>query len=169
MSKVYLGSLNRVKIEAVQTVLQDYEVIGIEVDSTVGIQPFTDEETINGAYHRALGLPKNSLRFGLEAGVQMVGKMMYLVNWGVMIDESDCLYFAGGTRIPLPDFVKDKLLSEKTELAVVMDEYFKTNDIKHNQGAIGVFTNNLVQRVDIFIHIVKLLYGQYLAGQKIFK
>lgn len=162
MSNIYVGSSNRVKIDAVKNVFLDYNVIGIAVDSEVGIQPLTDDDTIKGAKKRAEGLPVDGLRIGLEAGVQLVHNMMFLVNWGVLIDQSNNYYYAGGTRIPLPEFVKNKLLKEKTELANVMDEYYQTIDIKHNQGAIGYFTNNLVKRFDIFTHIVKLLYGQYL-------
>ena len=47
-----------------------------------------------------------------------------------------------------------------------MDAFLKTEDIKHKEGAIGFFTKNLVKRKDIFVHIVKLLYGQYLRRKK---
>ena len=86
---------------------------------------------------------------------------MFLVNWGVLIDEADNVYYAGGTRIPLDDFIKDKLFKEGFELADVMDEYLNTNGIKYKEGAIGYYTSNYIKRKDIFVHIVKLLYGQY--------
>lgn len=162
MTKCYLGSQNIVKLEATKEVLKDYEVIGISVDSQVGSQPLSDEETLKGALNRALALPKDGLRIGLEAGVQMHDDILFLVNWGVLIDSLDNIYYAGGTRIPMDEFIKDKLFVEKMELADVMDEYLNTEDIKHKEGAIGFFTNNIVKRKDIFVHIVKLLYGQYL-------
>jgi len=163
MYKVYVGTKNPVKLEAVRKVLSDFEVIGLDVNSGVGSQPLSDEETIIGARNRAESLPKGYFRIGLEAGVQECLGVLYLVNWGVLIDEKDNYYYAGGTRIPLPKFIKDKLFTEGKELAEVMDEYFNTVNIKHHEGAIGIFTNSLVKRVDIFVHIVKLLYGQYLS------
>jgi len=166
MPKCYLGSLRKVKLDATIAVLKGYDVVGVKVDSKVGAQPLSDEETINGALNRAMGLPKDGLRIGLEAGVQIHKNILFLVNWGVLIDEFDNVYYAGGTRIPLPNFVKDKLLIEKNELADVMDEYMKTTDLRSKQGAIGVFTSSLVKRKDIFTHIVKLLYGQYLRRMK---
>jgi len=163
MSKVYVGTTNPVKLEAVKLVLSSYDVIGLDVASGVSRQPFSDEETIQGAKNRAENLPQGALRIGLEAGVQECMGILYLVNWGVLIDENDNYYYAGGTRIPLPRFVKEKLATEKKELAEIMDEYYHTHDIKHHGGAISFFTNSQVKRVDIFYHIVKLLYGQYLA------
>lgn len=161
MNKCYLGSKNIVKLEAVKEVLNDYDVIGISVDSKVGSQPKSDEETIQGALNRALALPKDGLRIGLEAGVHIHNNKLFLVNWGVMIDFNDEVYYAGGTRIPLDDFIKDKLFNQNMELADVMDEYLNTKGIKYKEGAIGYYTYNLIKRKDIFVHIMKLLYGQY--------
>lgn len=167
MNKCYLGSQNKVKLEAVKEVLKNYEIIGLKVNSLVSDQPLTDDETIKGALNRANSLPKDGLRVGLEAGVQLYNDILFLVNWGILIDENDNVYYAGGTRIPLPEFVKNKLLNEKMELADVMDEYMKTQDLRSKEGAIGVFTNSLVKRKDIFVHIMKLLYGQYLRKENL--
>lgn len=162
--KVYVGSLNNVKINAVKEVLEplNFEVIGVDVKSLVSDQPLNDEETIQGAINRAMALPLDGLRIGLEAGVEILFDTLYLTNFGVLIDLDGNIYKAGGTRIPLPDVIKKMILDDKVELSVAMDSYFKTNDIKHHNGAIGYFTCDLVKRIDIFTHIVKLLYGQYL-------
>ena len=164
MFKAYIGSTNPIKVKAVEEVLQT-KVKAIRVDSGVNKQPFSDEETIDGAYNRAFNIKESGLRFGLEAGVQMYNDTLFLVNWGVLIDENDKVYYAGGTRIPLPDSVKSELLKKEKELATVIDELYHTNNIKHKEGAIGIFTNNYVSRLDIFCHIVKLLVGQYLANK----
>jgi inosine/xanthosine triphosphatase len=166
MPKCYLGSTNRVKVAATKQVLKQFEVVGLPVNSQVSAQPLSDLETIEGAKNRALALPKDGLRIGLEAGVQLHHDMLFLVNWGVLIDENHRCYYAGGTRIPLPEFMKEELLVKKIELADVMDSYMSTANIREKQGAIGVFTQNVVKRKDIFIHIVKLLYGQYLRGKE---
>lgn len=163
MYKIYVGTTNKVKLKAVEEVFTEYEVTSYDSNSLVGPQPRTDEETINGALNRALDIPYKGLRMGLEAGVQETEGILYLVNWGVLIDEDGNIFYAGGTRIPLPKVIKEKLETTSLELAVIMDEYYNTVDIKHNVGAIGFFTDNLVKRVDIFIHICKLLYGQYLS------
>ncbi len=162
IKKAYLGSTNPVKLQATKEVLSDYEVIGLNVDSKVSNQPKSDEETLTGAINRAKALPSGGIRIGLEAGVCVELDRLYLVNFGALIGEDGKIYTAGGTRIELPLFVKDKIFNEGMELADIMGEVFKDNDIRKKQGAIGVFTCGLVERVDIFTHIVKLLYGQYL-------
>lgn len=161
MLKCYLGSLNKVKLAATREVMKDYEVIGLSVESGVGNQPLSDEETIKGAYNRARMLPGDGLRIGLEAGVQTHGDKLFLVNWGVLIDEEGEAYYAGGTRIPLPEFIKDGLAGGEKELSEIMNAYLRTSDINQKEGAVGHFTASMVTRKDIFTHIVKLLYGQY--------
>lgn len=160
----YLGSKNIVKINACKQVLEPFgfEVIGIDVDSKVSAQPKSDEETINGALNRALSLPNDNFRIGLEAGIEILNDEMYLTNFGVLIDPEGNIFKAGGTRIVLPKEIANLILVEKLELSDAMEQYFNKLDIKHKEGAIGHFTNNLVVRIDIFTHIVKLLYGQYL-------
>lgn len=162
--KAYLGSGNIVKINAVKQVLEPlgYEVIGIPVNSEVSAQPKNDYETLTGATNRAHQLPSDGLRLGLEAGVEMLNGSLYLTNWGVMIDENNHFYSAGGTRIPLPREIVDLIMDQGYELSDAMEKYFMMKDIKHQFGAIGYFTQNQVVRIDIFTHIVKLLYGQYL-------
>ena len=86
---------------------------------------------------------------------------LFLTNFGVLIDQDNNVYKAGGTRIVLPEEIKKMIFEEHLELSDAMEKHFKTVDIKHHQGAIGYFTDGLVVRMDIFEHIVKLLYGQY--------
>lgn len=166
--KLYVGSINRVKVSAVVEALDDFDlnIIPFEANSEVGAQPIGDEQTLQGAINRANSLPTNGLRIGLEAGVTLLNEQLYLVNFGALIDEDNELYVAGGTRLPLPNEIKDLILNKGLELADAMKEYFNVEGIKHQNGAVGYFTNDLVKRKEIFIHITKLLYGQYLYKQK---
>lgn len=159
MNKLYVGTKNPAKISAVVEVFNDFEVMPVEGVSNVRSQPLSEEETIDGAYNRAKSLP-SGYRLGLEAGVTIIKDICYLINFGVLIDPNDSVYYAGGTYLPLPNYVKDKLYNEKMELKDVMEEYFKVEKINERGGAISIFTNNEVKRKDIFIHICKLLRGQ---------
>jgi non-canonical (house-cleaning) NTP pyrophosphatase len=46
-----------------------------------------------------------------------------------------------------------------------MDQYAHQKHIKHNEGAVGIFTNHLVKRQDVFEQIVKVLIGS-MGAQK---
>ena len=173
MPKAYVASTNRVKVNSVKEVLLDYDIYSIETSSGVSNQPLGDDETILGAVNRAKSLPDDGLRFGLEGGVSLVynphtqEKELHVINYGALVDEDGNVYIAGGARIPLPNVIKDKLITNdkitsNLELADVMNEYTKKNDIRSTSGAIGIFTHEMVDRCEMFKHIVKMLYGQYL-------
>ena len=162
MNKIYLGSTNKAKLTAVGKAIPNYEVIGISVESKVRAQPLDDDETIKGALNRAQQLPKDGLRIGLEAGVNLHHGVLFMVNWGVLIDDEDNVYYAGGTRIPLTEEIKQNIFEEGKELSTAMEKISSIENIKEKEGAIVYFTNNQIIRSDIFVHIVKLLYGQYL-------
>lgn len=168
IKNVFVGSTNIVKIKACREVIEPfgYQVIGKDSQSLVSNQPKSDEETILGAINRALNLKEGYLRIGLEAGVTYQNNILFLVNWGALVDENENVYVAGGTRIPLPKEIENLIFNEKLELADAMDKYYNTIDIKHHSGAIGFFTEDQIKREEIFTHIVKLLYGQYLHYKK---
>lgn len=162
IKNVIVGSMNRNKVNAVREILEPlgYQVYGKDSLSNVSNQPKSDQETITGACNRAYNLKEGFLRIGLEAGVHVENGVMFLVNWGALVDEYDNCFVAGGTRIPLPKEIA-LLINEGYELKDAMDKYFDEHEINVREGAIGYFTCNYVERKEIFTHIVKLLYGQY--------
>lgn len=163
--KVVVGSSNRIKITAISNVFANYHVEGIAVSSKVSAQPITDQETMRGALNRALGARRyGDIGIGLEGGIQQTTFGMLLVNYGALVDQNNKIYIAGGARILLPIEIAKEIYQGR-ELGDIMDQYTKKNNVKYNEGAIGVFTNNFVKRIDLFEHIGKLLYGQMLAGK----
>lgn len=161
--RVVVGSMNQVKVNAIKEVFIQSEVMGIKADSQVSAQPFSDEETIEGAINRALEAKKNGdIGIGLEGGVTETPYGLFLINYGALVDADHNIYVAGGTRIYLPEVVADELRKGR-ELGDVMDEYAHKTGVRENEGAVGVFTNNQIKRQQIFEHIGRLLYGQLLA------
>ena len=59
----------------------------------------------------------------------------------------------------LPEEIANKLRDGK-ELGPVMDEFTNTQNIRHTEGAVGIFTKGLIDRKSMFEHIVTLLIGQ---------
>ncbi len=164
-----IASNNPAKINAVSAILAEldmaYDLHSAETDSGVSAQPFSLEETRLGAINRAqqaLGDEKD-IAIGLEGGVYELDGVMYLCNWGALFSKSGKLYTAGGAQIPLPNSVAASLRAGE-ELGPVMDEYTKESGIRHHKGAVGIFTAGLVNRDEMFQHIVKLLVGQYLLN-----
>lgn len=162
-----IGSKNPTKIKAVEGIFPTYPVTSLDVPSNVSAQPFSDEETRQGAINRAMQCAKtntNSVGIGLEGGVMYVESQLFLCNWGALVTENEEIYTASGARIVLPKVFDEKLKSG-IELGDIMDHYAKKQGVRKKEGAIGVFTNDLISRQEMFAHVVKLLRGQWEYGK----
>jgi len=160
-----IASKNPAKINAVSNVLKNMEwavdLSAIDADSEVSAQPFSQQETRQGAVNRA----KNALgdydfAIGLEGGVYELEGTLFLCNWGALATQGGQVFTAAGAQIPLPEEIAEGL-RKGTELGPIMDEYANESGIRQHKGAIGILTNGLVNRGEMFGHIVKLLIGQY--------
>lgn len=163
--KIVVGSTNKAKVQAVlQAIPTSWELITSNVPSGVSNQPFSDEETIQGAMNRAsnaLHQTDAHLAIGLEGGVVETPYGLFLCNWAALkVRETQKTYIAGGARILIPEEVANKLREGK-ELGPVMEEYTTIHDVRNNEGAIGIFTNSKVTRSQMFKHIMDLLIGQF--------
>lgn len=159
--KILIGSKNPTKIRACKKVFPEHEVEGIAVPSHVSSQPMTDEETRRGAINRALECHKSKAHIGvgLEGGVMIVEEKLYLCNWGALITSSGKIFTASGARIELPEeFLQP--LKDGEELGDLMEAYAKKADVRSKEGAVGIFTNNHINRSTMFTHVMQLLRGQ---------
>ncbi|MFA1820280.1 DUF84 family protein [Virgibacillus oceani] len=159
---IILGSENPAKIEAVRAVFPERDIIGVKVSSDVAAQPFSDEETRQGAMNRAmkcLDYDPFSRGIGLEGGVMYLNDQLFLCNWGALVAPDKDVFTASGARILLPEEITEKL-QQGAELGNVMDSYAKKKDVRNKEGAIGIFTNDRISRKYMFEHVVWLLRGQ---------
>lgn len=161
--KIIVGSKNPTKVQAVYDIFKTDEIDSYDVPSHVSSQPFSDEETMQGAINRAtecLKIDENAIGIGLEGGLMKLENELYLCNWGALVTPDYCTYTAGGARIRLPKEISDHL-HENIELGEIMDEYAKKKGVSKHEGAIGILTKNHMLRKEMFVHIVQLLRGQW--------
>lgn len=155
-----VGSHNKAKIEAVQTVFPEEIIQAIATDSGVSNQPLSDDETKTGAVNRAIACQtNNNYGIGLEGGVYQQGDSWYLCSWGALKTPAGNIFVAGGARIPLPPSISEEIVKGK-ELGLLMEELTEIPTVRHQEGTVGILTNQLVSRKSMFIEIVKLLRGQ---------
>lgn len=160
---IVIGSKNPTKIKAVQDTFKTARVNSFSASSDVSAQPFSDEETRLGAINRAKQCAmstQDAVGIGLEGGVMSLANQLYLCNWGALVTPSGDLFTASGARIVLPEDIAKQLLAG-TELGDLMDDYAHKSGVRNKEGAIGVFTNDLVSREAMFTHVVTLLKGQW--------
>ncbi len=166
--EIVIGSSNKAKVAAVTSVFSEADIISVTVSSDVSSQPIGDEETLNGAINRAKNaqqLSGNAVAIGLEGGVMYLNNQLYLTNWGAIATLDGVVYTASGARIALPSQFIEEIHAGR-ELSDIMNEYTKREDIRHHEGAIGIFSNDHISRAAMFAHIVTLLKGQMEYGAK---
>lgn len=161
--KIIVGSLNKTKIDAVSDAFSDAIVSGCDIASNVLHQPIGEEMTRIGAINRAkqaVTLAHNCIGIGFEGGVTFIGEKLYLCNWGALAINEEHIFTASGAKIELPDeFIEPILQGE--QLGDIMTHYTNKENIRTHEGAIGIFTNHLLLRKDMYAQIAMLLKGQY--------
>lgn len=165
---IAIGTTNKAKIGAVEAIAKQFfelaEFTYYKAPSDVAEQPMTTEETRKGAINRAKNTQAatdSALSFGLEGGVMEIEGRMYVCNWGALVLADGTVFTAAGAQIMLPEEIAREIRAGK-ELGPVMEVYTQRRDIRQQAGAVGIFTQGLVDRQAMFEHIVSLLVGQYL-------
>ena len=162
---IIVGSENPSKIEAVSLGFQamfpktTFEVLGLDVASAVSNQPMSDEETLNGAGNRALNAqkacPEADFWFGLEGGLtQLPNGDFVSYAWIVVLGKEK----SGKARTAaylLPQKVSE-LLRTGMELGEADDLVFGKTNSKQTSGGVGLLTNGLIDRANLYAMAVKL-------------
>lgn len=160
--KIVVGSTNKVKIGAVESVFRQYYpdcvVVGVAIPSGVAEQPMSEQETIKGARSRAKGALLSDMNadygVGLEGGViEGAGGVMYSCAWACIASRDGKEGMGGGLYFELPKTVADGIRSGG-ELGPLMDQLTGEIDNKHKAGAIGVFTKGKLDRTEAYSHLV---------------
>lgn len=152
---INVGSLNKVKRTAVEAVCRelfgDATVNCFSVASGVAHTPLTDEEIVRGAVNRARAVFRKApadIGIGLEGGVSPGPYGPILKGWAAVFDGTET--FVGATPgILLPRHLLGRIRGDK-ELACVMDEAIGREDVRSNEGAFGVLTQNRITRTESF-------------------
>lgn len=156
--KVVIASHNPVKVNATKLAFakvfpnQPLEFIETSVDSGVSDQPTTNEETLLGALNRveaAYQQHTSDFAVGIEGGVEKVLDLTQSFAW-ITIKSSRGVTKSKSASFTLPSTVIDQLNQGK-ELGDAMDTLHHLKNSKQKQGAVGILTDNLVTRTDLYI------------------
>ena len=171
--KIFVGSANPVKVNAALAAAietwPDVEALGFNVESNVSAQPFSDEETKEGAINRAKAALAEGLKdyddeclgVGMEGGIVDLGEEMWSTVWAAVIDQDGNQALSAGARFKVPDSVAEKIRSGIEmghAVAEIIGEENK-NKIKQEQGLIGILTDKFVDRTEEYQGIIKLALG----------
>lgn len=152
-----VGSENPIKIncvvEAVQAFWPGASAIGVNTDSGVSAQPDSDQEMLTGALNRARQAlektPEANFGVGLEGGTLDTEDGMWAYAWIVVVDRKGILGKGQSGRFLLPEPVA-KMVRDGIELGEADDRFFGRSNSKQKDGAIGILSDGVVNRLDLY-------------------
>jgi inosine/xanthosine triphosphatase len=169
--QVVVASTNQVKIDAVglgfERMFRDqaWEATGVAVPSGVGDQPMTDADTLQGALNRSLAAqlarPTADYWVGIEGGCEDTARGLEAFAWVVVRGPGGRLGQARSGTFLLPPAVAD-LVRQGVELGEADDRVFGRQNSKQANGAIGLLTGDVIDRVALYEHAVILALVPFL-------
>jgi inosine/xanthosine triphosphatase len=164
MITLVIASTNPVKIQAAVNGFQRLfpgsvlNVIAATVPSGVAYQPMSDEETLRGALNRSVNAqavhPHADYWIGIEGGIQPIGQEMTAFAWIVVRSREIIGKGRTGTFF-LPPAVAE-LIRQGKELGEADDIVFGRSNSKQDNGAVGLLTDNVIDRAQLYEHAVIL-------------
>jgi len=169
MRIIIVTSKNPVKIQAALSGFnkmfpgEQFQVESLSTPSGVKAQPLSDEETLVGALnrtHNAVEIAKQAdFWVGIEGGIEERDGDMTAFAWVVVCSKSQ------GDRIKigkgrtgtffLPPPIAD-LIRQGKELGEADDIIFQRHNSKQENGAVGLLTGNVLDRIGLYEQAVIL-------------
>jgi len=165
---VAVGSTRRPKLNAVRNALgawksalrmdDEFCVIGVDVPSGVSPTPTSRAELMAGARSRSETLVRTAREsgepwqyfVGLEGGLDVIveqgRRLAFLETWAFVADGAGRGAYGRSAGILIPEPLAIEVLDRGTELSAAIDTYTGRQDIRDEQGAVGVLTLNLITR-----------------------
>lgn len=164
MIKIVVASTNPVKIQAAANGFQrlfpgsELNVIAASVPSEVAHQPLSDKETLRGALNRSVNAqaayPDADYWIGLEGGAQPMGQEMAAFAW-IVVRSPEMIGKGRTGTFFLPPAVAE-LIRQGKELGEADDLVFNRSNSKQDNGAVGLLTDNVIDRAQLYEQAVIL-------------
>ncbi len=162
--KIAVSSKNPVKIEAVGLAFKkifperEIEILSASVKSGVSNQPMSDKETLQGAINRTEEIykqfPEIDYAVGIEGGIEFEKETTVAFAW-VLIRSKNKTSKSKTTTFELPLKITE-LIKQGYELGEADDMVFKQDNSKQKNGAVGLLTQNVITRKELYTQAVIL-------------
>ena len=158
MKKVIVGSTNPVKINSAKLAFEtafpeeEFEVEGVSVVSDVRDQPMSNDETLLGAKNRAFNSElayDGDYWVGIEGGIEEHEEELEAFAWMVILGKNGLRGKARTSSFVLPHEVS-LLVRSGLELGLADDQVFNMSHSKQKNGAVGLLTNDIIDRSEYY-------------------
>ncbi len=158
--RIGMGSLNKTKLEALESVLADYllfrkaEVVGVDAVTDVNGHPKSLEETISGAIARAKKAQEgNVYGFGIEGGLMAVPytKSGYMEVAACAIYDGAQIHLGLSPALEWPGKVTDCIVNQGLDGSAAMKACGLDSGegkLGEREGFIGIVTKGRITRTD---------------------
>jgi inosine/xanthosine triphosphatase len=173
MKNIIVASQNPVKSQAVFAAFnraypsEDFTLKSYAAASGVSDQPMSNAEALEGAYNRIMNVrqsfPNADFWVGIEGGVEEEYGMMTSFAWICIYNGTTWGKARSGTFVlpaPLADLVR-----QGKELGDADDIIFKRTNSKQSNGAVGILTNNRMDRTELYEHAMLLALIPFLQPE----
>ncbi len=162
MPLLIVASTNPVKINGAKLACEAmfpemvWEARGVSAASGVSDQPMTSNETRLGAENRLASIraqePEADMWMAIEGGVEDVNGQMSCFAWILAAQKESSVIGQGKTGMFFLPSKARTLILEGMELGSVDDVLFKETNTKQKNGAVGLFTGNVIDRTSYYVH-----------------
>jgi len=159
-----VASHNPVKVEATRRGFASmfprraFDLHSVAVPSGVRPQPLSDAETLQGALNRAQHaaqlVPQAHYWVGIEGGVEERQGSMEAFAW-IVVWTPHLLGKSRTGTFSVPAEVA-ALIRRGYELGVAVEEIYQQAQVKSTTGAVGVLTEGVIDRVQLYEHAMVL-------------
>lgn len=157
--KIIVASKNPVKIASTSAGFakmfpnEKFVYEGISVPSGVNDQPTSSIEALTGAKNRAekatFAIPDADYFVGLEGGTEDRDGKMYSFAWVAVRDKHGKIGIGKTGEFVLPPKIRELILGGM-ELGNADDIVFGKTNSKQTNGAIGILTNDVIDRATLY-------------------
>lgn len=161
---VAIGSENPSKLQAVRMGFGavfpdlDFEYTALKVGSEVANQPIGDQETKTGAFNRAANArricPQVDYWVGLEGGLSALDSNLAAYSWVAILGKKQSGFARSASYILPPRIAA--LIHGGMEQGEADDLIFGQENSKLTSGGVGLLTNDLITRAELYAMAVKL-------------
>jgi len=173
MKKIIVGSTNPVKIKSVKLAFEtafpeeEFDVEGVSAVSGVRDQPLSSEETLQGARNRAdFARQRYEADYwvGIEGGIEDHEGVLEAFAWMVVMGADGTVGKARTSSFVLPHEVS-LLVRAGMELGRADDQVFNQVHSKQKNGAVGLLTNDIIDRTEYYKQAVILALVPFLKPE----